>query len=314
MKRVLLLIIIILGLTFTFLYLLSSSFAHNSNTTKINCSISVVNRYLMNENKWRAWWPGVAKHDSATNKNEFDYMGYKYLIKEYKYNMINIQTLTKNFTLDGSILFVQLTADTVLMEWKYSLPIVSNPIKRFLLYREAKKIHHDAMNIIKSMKTFIENQVNVYGVEFHETMSNDSTLVATKSITKGYPSPNDIYDLVSQLRKYIKAEGAKEYNFPMLNVKKITDSTFESMVALPVNKSLPGNGKILYKRYVPWKVLMAEVRGGSYTVERALKQMKIYMNDYQKKAMALPFQSLVTDRLKQADTLQWITRIYTPIP
>jgi len=58
----------------------------------------------------------------------------------------------------------------------------------------------------------------------------------------------------------------------------------------------------------------ADVIGGSYTVEDALKQMKIYMNDYQKRAMALPFQSLVTDRSKQPDTLKWITRIYTPIP
>ncbi|MEO7048757.1 MAG: hypothetical protein ABI091_25875 [Ferruginibacter sp.] len=314
MRKPLLLITIILGLTLTLLYLLSSTPARDSNTVKINCNINIVTRFLMDENKWKTWWPGVVKYDSATNKNEFDYQGYKYLVKEYKYNLINIQTVTKNFKLDGSILFVQLSADSVFLEWKYSLPIISNPIKRFLLYREAKKVHSNAMNIIKNLKTILENQVNVYGVKFHEKMSSDSTLVAIRSTTRHYPSSNDIYSLVAKLRKYINEQGAKEYNFPMLNVKKISDSTFEYMVALPVNKFLPGNGEILHKRYVPWKVLMAEVNGGSYTVENALKEMNIYMSDYQKKTMALPFQSLVTDRSKQPDTLKWITRIYTPIP
>lgn len=314
MRKVLLMIVIILGLILTSLYLLSSTNAHNSSTVTINCNINAVNRYLMNENKWKTWWPGEVKYDSSTQKNEFDYQGYKYIIKEYKYNLINIQTVTKNSKLDGSILFVQLSADSVLLEWKYSLPITSNPVKRFFLKREMKKVHSNAMNIIKNLKTFIENQVNVYGIAFHERMSNDSTLVALRCTTKHYPSTKDVYSLVAQLRKYIKEQGGKEYNFPMLNVKKLNDSTFESMVALPVNKFLPGNGEILYKRYVPWKVLMAEVKGGSYTVENALRQMNIYINDYQKKAMALPFQSLVTDRSKQPDTSKWITRIYTPIP
>jgi hypothetical protein len=30
--------------------------------------------------------------------------------------------------------------------------------------------------------------------------------------------------------------------------------------------------------------------------------------------MAIPFQSLVTDRSKQPDTTKWITNIYTPVP
>jgi hypothetical protein len=164
------------------------------------------------------------------------------------------------------------------------------------------------------MKAFVEKQVNVYGVNFYETMSHDSTLVVTKSTYSNYPSTTQVYNLISELKKYIADEGAKENNFPMLNVKRLNEAEFETMVAISVNKYLPGNNKIFSRRFVPWKMQAADVIGGSYTVEDALKQMKIYMNDYQKRAMALPFQSLVTDRSKQPDTLKWITRIYTPIP
>ena len=85
-------------------------------------------------------------------------------------------------------------------------------------------------------------------------------------------------------------------------------------MAIPVNKELPGNNKISFSRFVPWKVLTAEVKGGNYTVEEAMHQMKVFISDYQKTAMAIPFESLVTDRSKEPDTLKWVTGIYTPVP
>ena len=204
--------------------------------------------------------------------------------------------------------------DTVRAEWNYALKTKSNPIYRVNLYWQTKKINKNMVNILNSMKAFLENQVNIYGVKFYNTMSKDSALIATKETTKSYPTTDVIYKMIAQLRKYIVTQGAKENNFPMLHVKKLNDSEFETMVAIPVNKVLAGNGKLFYRRFVPWKVLAAEVRGGDYTVNEALKQMLIYRGDYNITAMAIPFASLVTDRSKEPDTLKWITRIYTPIP
>ena len=169
-------------------------------------------------------------------------------------------------------------------------------------------------DILSHLQIFLAKSENIYGIYIHEIISKDSTLIAARVTTTGYPTTPDIYNLIANLRTYIQAEGAKENNFPMLNVKQINDTTFESMVAIPVNKYLKGNDKIFNKRFVPWKVLTAEVKGGTYTVNHALEQMAIYRNDYQIKAMAIPFASLVTDRIKQPDTLQWITKIYTPVP
>ncbi len=90
-------------------------------------------------------------------------------------------------------------------------------------------------------------------------------------------------------------------------------SGFKTMVAIPVNKIIAENNNILYKRMVPGKILVTEVTGGTYTTTQALKQLETYINDYQLKSPAIPFESLVTDRLKEADTLKWITRIYYPI-
>jgi hypothetical protein len=37
------------------------------------------------------------------------------------------------------------------------------------------------------------------------------------------------------------------------------------------------------------------------------------VQDHQRVAPAIPFQSLVTDRTKQPDTSKWVTRLYWPI-
>ena len=168
--------------------------------------------------------------------------------------------------------------------------------------------------ILNSLDNFLQKEDNIYGVHFDIGMSEDSTLVMTKGSTTSYPSEKYIYGMIGELKQYISQEGALETNHPMLDVKKISDQKYESMVAIPVNKELPGKGSILFSRFVPWKVLTAEVKGGVKTVEEALRQMDLYISDHQLTRMAISFQSLVTNRMEQPDSTQWVTRIYTPVP
>ena len=168
--------------------------------------------------------------------------------------------------------------------------------------------------ILNSLDNFLQKEDNVYGFHFDIIMSQDSTLVMTKGRTDSYPSQKYIYKMIGELKKYIRDEGALEINNPMLDLKRINDHQFETMVAIPVNKELPGKGSILFSRFVPWKVLTAEVKGGVPRVEEALHQMDLYISDHKLTRMAISFQSLVTNRMEQTDSTQWITRIYTPVP
>jgi hypothetical protein len=60
-------------------------------------------------------------------------------------------------------------------------------------------------------------------------------------------------------------------------------------------------------------ILVGEVKGGMVTVAAAEKRMADYAFDHQKTAPAIPFQSLITDRMQEKDTGKWITRIYYPV-
>jgi hypothetical protein len=88
---------------------------------------------------------------------------------------------------------------------------------------------------------------------------------------------------------------------------------YQTMVAIPVNKPLPGRGPILAKRMVPGNILVAEVRGGTAAVEEGFRQLDAYVSEHRTRPPGLPFQSLVTDRRTEPDTSKWITRLYYPI-
>lgn len=269
----------------------------------------------MDENKWGKWFPSDSiSLSTQSDKNTYRYKNYFYSIEKKTLDVAQVSISNNNISLESLITMISLNEDSIAIEWKSEMPASFNPINRIGNYIKAKELLNNIDEILKHLQIFLGKNENVYGIYLHEIMSKDSTLIATKCMTPKYPSTSDIYNLIKNLKEYIISEGAQENNFPMLNVKEVNDTVFETMVAIPVNKRLNGNDKIFFKDFVPWKVLTAEVKGGNYTVNEALNQMAIYITDYQKTAMAMPFESLVTDRSKQPDTLQWITRIYTPVP
>jgi hypothetical protein len=304
----------ILGLASVYIFIPSK--LEISKVEYVKCNVNGAFRVLSNEKTWHKWWPG---DNSANNKNDtstqnFFYKGYSYHLSEKLYKAIDIPITYDNATLESKIIIIKLNIDSVAIMWNCLLPNHFNPITRLLKYNEAENIKNNMSEILSALSKFLENKENIYGINLHVIMSKDSTMVLTKKISSTYPATNEIYSLIGNLKKYIASQKAKENNFPMLHVKKLEDSTFETMVAIPVNKELPGNGAISFSRFVPWKVLTAEVKGGDKTVQEAMHQMKVYISDYQKMAMAIPFESLVTDRSKEPDTTKWVTNIYTPVP
>ena len=64
---------------------------------------------------------------------------------------------------------------------------------------------------------------------------------------------------------------------------------------------------------VPGNILVSEIKGGDYSAREALREMHQFMTDNNMSSPAIPFQSLVTNRMEEPDTLKWITKIYYPV-
>lgn len=282
----------------------------------VKCNVNGAFKSLNNEDVWQKWWPqkvGYFKKDKNA-KETFYYKGFGYQITEKYYNAVGVKIISDHSIINSKIDLIKINIDSVMILWKAQINTGLNPVSRFLKYREAKEIQKNIKEILLELRLYLENKKNIYGVNFKVEMSKDSTMVLIEKTFKKYPTTSEIYQLIANLKKYIATESAKENNYPMLHVKTLNDSSFVTMVAIPVNKKLSGNGIISFSRFVPWKVLTAEVIGGNKKVDQALKQMKIFMSDYQITAMAIPFEFLITDRSNEPDSSKWITRINTPIP
>ena len=85
-------------------------------------------------------------------------------------------------------------------------------------------------------------------------------------------------------------------------------------IGIPVNKKLPEKENISLKQMVKnGNILVTEVRGDQKFINEAIKQTEKYITDYQRSIIAIPFQSMITDRTKEPDSTKWITKIYYPV-
>ncbi|MBD0333011.1 MAG: hypothetical protein ICV66_10170 [Chitinophagaceae bacterium] len=181
------------------------------------------------------------------------------------------------------------------------------------MFLHSKKIQAHFKNILQRLKVFAEDNRNIYGMDIQQTKVKDSAFVAIKKELKEYPNTELIYSLINQLRNYIKANNVVQTDYPMMHVDEVDENLYEVMVAIPIDKILEGNGTIHPKRMVLGNILVAEVKGGVETVRKGMAELDNYVHDFSKVSPAIPYESLVTDRSKEADTTKWVTRLYYPV-
>jgi len=209
---------------------------------------------------------------------------------------------------------VLINNDSMTLIWTAEKETSINPFTRFSVYRDTKRIQENLNTLLAHIKTFIEKPENVYGFFIHKTMVSDSVLISTRRSFDHDPGPKEIDAMIQSLKKYISDNGAREQNYPMLNVMKLDSADYEVMTAIPVDRTLPDTKEFAAKYMLKkGNILESEIRGGPYTIKTAIDQLEIYRADHQYTSPAIPYQLLVTDRAKETDTSKWITKLYYPV-
>lgn len=268
-------------------------------------------RSLLQENTWTKWWPDDGEGQAGSPA--FRYNGYSFSIDQKLFSGVAIQIKNNKESYASVLSVFPLSTYKSIIEWKYEINTSKNPLTRIQNFFTAQKLQNHTNELLGHLKNFLEKKENVYGFRMQQVKVKDTVLLATRMHTIGYPAVESIYSNIQKLKKYITANGAKEMDIPMLNVRTADSIHYEAMIAIPVNKILPQTEYLFLKRMILGNLLLTEVRGGPHTINEALKQMERYMSDYKKVSPAIPFESLVTDRSKEKDTAKWITRIYYPV-
>lgn len=269
----------------------------------VKCNISGAFRSISDETSWKKWWPveGIG--------------GYSCQVSGNAYPEVSVSLLEGDAGIRGTVSLLAVGPfDSTAVMWKCRIRSGLNPLNRVLQYRRAVHIRNTVDNALSLLGSFLEKKENIYGMDVRNEKSHDSTLIVVQILTATYPSTAEIYRSIHSIRDYVSAAGAKEMDYPMLHVLRRKDGMYESMIGIPIDRELKGTRVFVPTRFVPWKIIMGEVCGGTYTAERAMEQLDHYVVDHQKTSMAVSFQSLVTERDKEADTSRWITRVIQPVP
>jgi hypothetical protein len=277
-----------------------------------NCSEAGAIRSLADETKWEKWWPVSGK---VASESFFVYNNIRYHLGQRLYNDNGILVLieTDDLKIQSRISVYHIGSESIAIEWTGSFHSSLNPAKKLHQYYEAKIIQNNMSDILQSMRVFLDKRENIYGISIKKTTTKDTLLIYTNSIFTKKPTPNEVYGLINILKSYALTLGSRQDGYPLLNVTELGPDSFHVKVALPVDKYLKGTDKIESKRMVPGNFLMSEITGGEGNINNAYNQIKLFMHDYGKTEVAIPFESLVTDRTIETDSSKWVTKIYQPI-
>jgi len=302
MKKGLLVAGIILLLILAATYLLIPSTLKVIVTLPVKCNVDGADRFLRDTANQAKWWGDTQSRNIPCR------------VTGLFRRMVEVTIDDDGMSVPSQLaVYPKIRIDSCLLQWELSLSSGLNPIRRIERYRQAKNLVSDMEGALSRLGSRLEDQRQVYGMVITEGNTKDSVLVSTQQIFDRYPSDSAIYVMVEKLRQFIGRNGGLETGYPMLNVTNQVGGTCKVEVGLPTDKETKGEGNIRWVRLVRVQFLEADVRGGDSTVREAVSQMANYISDYQRTMMGIPYQSLITDRMKERDTTRWMTKLYVPI-
>lgn len=315
MKKIFTAVVSLILLAVILIYSLIPSDISVFETVAIPATDDAVSRFLMDEQKWKSWWPEAGRSGdflSATSSS-FTLNNYTHTIQKKVFNGLEMTVKHNDKILNGKIVHAATGKDSVTVVWGYHLTASPLPLQRIRQYFQSKELKRNISAILNSMKHFLEKPENIYSISIERKMVTDTLLLSTRSIENKYPSNETIYTLIGKLRHYISSNGASETGSPMLNITLLDSIHYQTMVAIPINMGVKESSEFSLKKMVPGRILVAEVRGGPSRIKEAFKQLQYFVTDYKMTPPAIPFETLVTDRQKEKDSTRWITRLCYPV-
>ncbi len=307
MKKILAVLFVVIILLISFYLLISSSKSYIFERVA-KCAEPAVARQITNKLNWNKWWPGEIKNDSL-----YYFENCRYRIDKILLNGFQATVFYKQDSLKGFMQYIYVGNDSTNFQWTSIAQFPNNPIVRYKKYFELYKTGKNIDKLLIGIKTHFDNQEKVYGLKINRETVSEAAYISTKNTFNHYPSTLEVYEMINSLKQYIVTVGGTAKKYPMLHVEYEGPAIYEAMVAIPTQTALPSTDKFQLKKMILGNILTAEVKGGTYRVIAGEDEFKNYIHDYKTLSPAIPFQSLVTDRLVEKDSTKWITILNYPI-
>jgi hypothetical protein len=308
---IVLLSLVVIGIASIYIFIPSK--LQIAETVSIHCVADAAVRTLANESNWPAWWPGSEKDKLTPMPASHVWNGTVVTPGRRMFNTLEWKIRHKEDTITSHVVIFTLPLDSCLIRWECSMEAGSNPLDRIRNYRKALDLKADMHAILTAAKDHLSKFENIYGFHFNEGSTKDTALMSTKAVFPNFPTIDNVYGLVNKLKAFCQTNNCVITGVPMLNVTPIDSNSYQAMVAVPVQRTVPAKGDIFAQKMVPGKFIITDIIGGPGILAQTYLQLQHYFEDYHRTRMAIPFEYMVTDRQREADTSKWHTLIYSPV-
>ena len=307
MKKIVFWLIALLGSGFIVIKLLPLT-KTVSQSVNVDCPIDALNRNISNPSNWNAWWPGKKLSDSNYSFHEKEIIINTFLINGFSGQ---IKNNGKQIKIDLRALTISSYTSQINLTRQYEFS--SNVITKLLEYVSLLKQESEFTEFLHHVQTVFSSIEKTYGFNIERQKVPNSSYISVKQSFNHNPTTEEIYFMIQELEKYIELQNSKPINAPILNIHTDNNKEYEAMVAIATDRDLPSNNKYFLKNMMLGNIMVAEVKGGRKRIDECIQAMKYYISDYRKSSPAIYFERLITNRLTEKDSTQWVTTINYPI-
>ncbi|HJV20043.1 MAG TPA: hypothetical protein VJ552_09225 [Sediminibacterium sp.] len=308
MKKLLIIVVSLFVLIALVSFLLPSE-QKISHSVIVDCPTEAPTRLVSNPAKWSAWWPGQQLNDSVWSSGQTLFQVQKILLNGF-------QAQTRKGRLQGFVDFNFFMAANGGTQFNINgiYRFSSNPFTKTLQYISMMDTKKTLLHFMQQVEVNFSNIEKVYGFNIERKQLVHTAYVSLKQPFDHQPSVVEIDSLVKELKQYIASQQGREMDAPIMNVYTGETGAVEAMVAIATDRELPSTNRFLLKNMVRnGYVMVAEVKGGPQVIDSCKKELENYVLDYRKSSPAIPFQQMITDRVKEKDSSRWITRLFYPV-
>lgn len=311
MKKPVLFVFGILLLAFISIYFIIPQKIQATRVVEIDATDINISKFLVNKRPWAKWWPGKYV---AADSSLYTYKNINFTLQKNTNSEMHALIRQDDIELNSILTYATTGEGMCEVTWFAEKQSSLNPFERVAEYFKIKRIANDLDLVLADFKKFMQADVNVYGMSFTIAKIQHPIVLATTVNTTGYPAAELIYSKVAELRKQIRAQNAMAVDSPIMNVHAVETGGYLVTMAVPINKIIkPGKNAMINKLVKDANALETQVKGGKNTILNGFVQLKNYQKAHRLISPAMPFESLVTNRLAEKDTAKWVTKIYCPV-
>lgn len=304
-------IIIFLSVLLIYVALILLLIPYNQNLTirkNINFPGNAIVRLLHDKERLKKCWPDV-----IAQENDFTYKEASFHLDNELINGIGIMVEDDGNKIYGTLEVIGMENTQCQLVWTSNVALSKNPFLRTVNYFQFKSVGKKLTSLLEQLSVNCNKMENIYDAKIDKIHIEESSMVSTDKEFDHFPSNEDVYQMISSIEKYIAENNGHVNGSPMLNINTEDSIHYSVMTAVPTAEEIQGNPNFKLKKMMNGNMLKMKITGGPNAIINARKQLHFYVEDYKRIPAAIPFETMVTNRVLVSDTSKWITELYYPV-